>query len=336
MSEAILYKKLDKHLVQCEICAHQCIIAPNKKGLCGVRENQSGQLKTLNYEAVVALNIDPIEKKPLFHFLPGTLSLSLGTQGCNFSCQHCQNYEISQGIKNNQSVLEQKISSQQIINLVQENNLPSLAYTYTEPSIFLEYALEIMKKAQKKGIKNIWVSNGYFTKKTFKTISPYLDAINVDLKFFDDSLYQKICGGKLKPILENLKRIQKSNIWLEITTLLIPGYTDQNNQLEKIAQFIKKELSSEIPWHVSCFTPSYKMKKVPPTPPELIYQAIEIGKKQGLKYVYAGNLPGDNKENTYCPACQTLIIKRTGYEIKRQDQNGYCPQCGEKINLILE
>jgi pyruvate formate lyase activating enzyme len=336
MKQAILYKKMKNNLVQCEVCAHQCVIAPQKRGICSVRENQGGKLYSLNYEKAIALNIDPVEKKPLFHFLPGTEVLSLGAAGCNFKCLHCQNYDISQSPKENKKIEGEKISSQQIIDLAQENHLPSIAYTYTEPSIFLEYALEIMKKARAKGLKNIWVSNGYFTEKTFKKIAPYLDAINIDLKFFNDNLYGQICGGKLKPVLENLKRITKSNIWLEITTLLIPGYTDQDNQLEKIAGFIKKELSPDVPWHISRFYPCYKMSNVSPTPPSLINQAIKIGKKAGLKYVYAGNLPSNQEENTYCPVCQTLIIKRTGYSIKRFDKKGFCPQCGEKIDLILK
>jgi len=360
MKQAILYKKLppkaprlpagrpacrtgrdqplaeENNLVKCEICSHNCIIAPGKRGLCGVRENKNGKLFSLVYGKAIAINLDPIEKKPFFHFLPGTYSLSIATMGCNFSCLHCQNYDISQGPKENGQISGENLSSTDIVRLALKYKVPSISYTYTEPSVFIEYALETMKLAKKQGIKNTWVTNGYLTEKALKTIAPYLHAANVDLKFFDNDIYKKVCNAQLQPILDTLKLIKKLNIWLEVTTLIIPGYTNINNQLEKIAEFIKNELGSETPWHVSRFYPCYKMNDISPTSPELIHQAVKIGQKAGLKYVYAGNLPNDKGENTYCPKCQTLIIQRTGYDIKKFCKQGKCPECGEKIDLILD
>ena len=336
MHKAILYKKLRNNLVQCQACAHRCVIAPKKRGFCGVRENQDGRLYSLVYGRAIACHIDPIEKKPLFHWLPGSYSLSIATVGCNFGCLHCQNYDISQMPRDrNGQILGEEISPKEIVSLAMKNNLPSISYTYTEPTVFVEYALEIMKLAKKNRLKNNWVTNGYMSKKTLELIRPYLDAANVDLKFFDDNLYQKVCGARLQPVLDSLKWMKKKKIWVEVTTLVIPGYTDQGNQFEEIAKFIKKELGEETPWHISRFYPAYKMMDVPPTPVETIYRAYEIGKKIGLKYVYAGNLPTDSRENTYCPKCKELNIKRIGYEIERFDKDGRCRKCGENLNLIL-
>ena len=290
MREAILYKKLKNKTVQCQACAHACIIPEGQRGICHVRKNQNGKLFNLTDNKIIACEIDPIEKKPFFHFLPGTYSLSIATMGCNFSCLHCQNWEISQGQKENNEIRGDEIKPEAIVKLALESHVSSIAYTYSEPTIFLGYALETMKLAKKVGLKNVWVSNGYFTEKTLKLIEPYLDAINIDLKFFDDNLYRKVCGARLQPILSTLKLVKKTKIWLEITTLVIPGYTDTKNQFKKIAQFIKKELGSNIPCHISKFYPCYKMLDVPPTPTKLIEQAINIYKQEGLKYVYGGNL----------------------------------------------
>ncbi len=290
MREAILYKKLENKTVQCQACAHRCVVSEDQRGICNVRENQNGQLFNLTDNKIIACQIDPIEKKPLFHFQPGTYCLSIATVGCNFSCLHCQNWEISQESKGNDKIRGDEIMPEEIIRLALESKVSSIAYTYNEPTIFLGYALETMKLAKKAGLKNVWVSNGYFTKETLKLIKPYLDAINIDLKFFDDNLYQKVCKAKLEPVLDTLKLIKKTKIWLEVTTLVIPGYTDTKGQFKKIAQFIKKELGPETPCHISKFYPCYKMLDVSPTPTKLIKQAIDIYHKEGLKYVYGGNI----------------------------------------------
>lgn len=335
MQEALLYQKIDHKNVHCQACAHRCIIAPNKRGFCGVRENQNGKLYSLVYGKACAVNIDPIEKKPFFHWLPGSYSLSIATVGCNFRCLHCQNAEISQSPKEIEKIFGENWPPEKIVDEALRNKVPSISYTYTEPTIFVEYALETMKLAKKKGLRNNWVTNGYMTEETLKLVGPYLDAANVDLKFFQDDLYQKICGGKLQPVLDSLKWLKKHKIWVEVTTLVIPGYTDQGTQFEDIAKFIKNELGTDTPWHISRFYPAYKMANVSPTSPEVIHRAADIGKKINLKYVYTGNLPGDKGENTYCPTCGELVIQRLGYEIERFDKNGKCQKCQTEIVLIL-
>jgi len=256
--EAVLYKKLAENKVRCEVCNHRCFIDDKKKGICGVRKNEGGKLYSLVYGKAIAENIDPIEKKPFFHFLPGTKSYSIATVGCNFRCRHCQNADISQiskerAFKDSDLILGKDLPPEKVVENALNNNCSSIAYTYTEPTIFLEYALDTMKLAKKKGLKNNWVSNGYMTKKTLDLISPYLDAINVDLKGFDEDFYLEVCGAKLAPILENLKIIKRKKIWLEVTTLLIPTKNDSPKELKKIADFIVKELGPETPWHISRF-----------------------------------------------------------------------------------
>lgn len=292
MKEALLYKKLKNEKVQCQACAHYCVISSNKRGICGVRENQKGKLYSLVYGKAIAVHIDPIEKKPLYHFLPGTYSLSIATVGCNLACKNCQNHDISQGSKPDKPILGQEMSPEKIVREALDNHCPSISYTYTEPTIFLEYALATMKLAKEKGLKNIWVTNGFMSPQTLNLIIPDLDAANVDLKSFDDNFYQKYCGGRLKPILENLKELKRKGIWLEITTLIIPGLTDQEKMLKKIAQFIKKELGPETPWHISRFFPevSWQLQDLPATSLEIIEKASQIGLQAGLKYVYKGNI----------------------------------------------
>ena len=300
MREALLYKKFPpkadqpwaekNKTVRCQVCAHRCIIPEGQRGICNIRENQNGKLWNLTDNKIIACQIDPIEKKPFFRFHPGTYCLSIATMGCNFSCLHCQNWEISQVPKKNNEIRGDEIEPEEIVKLALKSKVDSIAYTYNKPTIFLGYALETMKLAQKAGLKNVWVSNGYFTQETLKLIEPYLDAINVDLKFFDDELYQKVCGAKLQPVLDTLKLIRKTKIWLEVTTLVIPGYTDTKGQFKKIAQFIKKELGADTPCHISKFYPCYKMLDVSPTPNKLIEQAVDIYRQEGLKYIYSGNL----------------------------------------------
>ncbi len=291
MKEALLYKKLDNNKVQCGVCNHRCVINVDKRGICGVRENQGGKLYSLVYGKAISEQVDPIEKKPLYHFLTGTETLSFATVGCNFKCLHCQNADISQFSKEDDFIVAgNDLPPEQIVQDALNNNCPSISYTYTEPTIFLEYALDTMKLAKKKNLKNIWVTNGYFTEETFNLIKNYLDAVNVDLKFFDEKIYQRICGAKLEPILDNLIRLKKAKIHLEITTLIIPGLTDTDDQLERIAQFIAEELGTDTPWHLSRFFPYYQALNKPMTPEETIREAVEIGKDAGLEYVYAGNL----------------------------------------------
>ncbi len=338
MKESYIYKQLENNKVRCDTCSQRCIIAPENFGICGVRKNINGRLFALNYGKAISESIDPIEKKPLFHFLPGTHSLSVATVGCNFRCGNCQNWQISQLVKIDKSMLEvgQNISPEEIVENAVKNKCPSIAFTYTEPTIFLEYALDIMKLAKEKGIKNIWITNGFMSSETLKMITPYLDAANVDLKSFDDKFYKIYCGARVGPILENLKQIKKFGIWNEITTLIIPTLSDDEKMLGRIAKFIFKELGSETPWHVTAFSGaiSWKMQNVSDTSIEKIHKAYDIGKKAGLKYVYAGNIPGNSKENTYCPKCNELAIERIGFYIKRFDEKGKCGECGECLDII--
>jgi len=338
MKEALLYKKLKNKRVQCQNCAHYCVISPGDRGICKVRENKAGQLYSLNYGKAVACHIDPIEKKPFFHFLPGSHSLSIATVGCNFSCEWCQNADISQRPQLTGEIIGQELLPKEIVKMAKENNLPSISYTYTEPTIFLEYALDTMKLAKKEGIKNNWVTNGFLSKEALKTISPCLDAANVDLKSWSDEFYKKYCNGRLQPILDTLVGFKKRKIWVEVTTLIIPTLNDNEKWFKEIANFIKKELGAETPWHVTQFSGfiSWKMRHLPDTPIETIEKAYKIGKKAGLKYVYTGNMPGLPSEDTFCPKCQALAIDRTSYIIHRYDKNGKCLKCNERLDLILK
>jgi len=342
LAEAYLYKKLTAKKVRCKNCAHYCNISPGKRGICGVRENIGGKLYALNYGKVIACHVDPVEKKPLFHFLPGSYSLSISTIGCNFSCLNCQNWDISQRFKENSpaggEIPGENISPQEIIKLVIKKKLPSISYTYTEPAIFSEYALDIMKLAKKKGLRNNWITNGFWSKELFGLISPYLDSVNVDLKSFSDEFYVKNCRAKLQPVLDTMKLIKKAGIWLEITTLIIPTLSDSEKTFKDIAKFIKEELGPETPWHVSRFsgTISWKLQHIPETPVETMKAAYQIGKETGLKYVYTGNVAGLPSEDTFCPKCNSLCLDRTNYTIHRHDKAGKCPGCGTDLNLILK
>ncbi len=341
MIETYLYKKLAEKKVRCLNCAHYCLIPPGPpsgRGVCGVRENQDGKLYALNCGKAVAVHVDPIEKKPFFHFLPGTHSLSIATVGCNFKCLSCQNWDISQMPQLTGRVEGEKISPKEIVKITLKNKLPSISYTYTEPAIFSEYALETMKLAKKQGLKNNWVTNGFWSKELFDLISPYLDATNVDLKGFSDDFYIKYCSGRLQPVLDTLKRLKSKKIWVEITTLVIPTLNDSKEMFSNIAKFIKNDLGTETPWHITQFSGaiSWKLRDLPETPVETLKKAYKIGKETGLKYVYTGNVPGIPSEDTFCPKCNALAIDRTGYIVSRYDRQGKCPKCNENLDLILK
>ncbi len=336
MKELYLYKKLSNNQAQCLRCSHYCIISEGEVGICGTVKNIQGRLYSLNYKKLCAINIDPIEKKPFYHFLPGTNSLSIASAGCNFACYSCQNWYISQGPKLYKKIEGEEYTPEEIVEIALKNNLPSISYTYTEPTIFLEFALETMKLAKKAKLKNTWVSNGFWSRQTFDLISPYLDAVNVDLKSFEDDFYLKYCGGKLKPVLDNLIRVKKAKIHLEVTTLVIPSLNDKPKIFKDIARFIKSNLGPDTPWHITqfCGSISWKLKQLPDTPIEVLKEAYQIGKEMGLKYVYIGNIPGLEAENTYCPKCGAKMISRVGYTIQRIDKNGKCSKCGTDLNIV--
>jgi len=337
MKEARLYKKLKGNLVQCGVCHNRCTLKEEQRGICGIRKNIKGKLYLLPYGKAIAVNIDPIEKKPLFHFFPGEKAFSLGTLGCNLDCQFCQNWDISQLPKNqNVNYWGEDWPPEKIVSYCQENKIPIIAYTYNEPTVWLEYALDTMKLAHQKGIKNIWVSNGYMTKETLELIQPYLDAINIDLKSFQEQFYRDIVEGHLEPVKENIKKIRQMHIWEEVTTLVIAGLNDSDEELNQIAQFIAG-ISKDIPWHISAFYPAYKMQDRPATSQEALLKAYDIGKKNGLHYIYTGNIPDNKHESTYCPHCDTLLIERWGMEVLKNNlQDGSCPHCKVKIPGVFK
>lgn len=342
MKEAYLYKKLKNKKVLCQNCAQKCVLNPGQTGICGVRKNIDGKLYSLVYGKTCALNIDPIEKKPFYHFLPGSRSLSIGTVGCQFACRNCQNWQISQGPKLTGKIDGEHVSPEEIVETAKKYKVSSISYTYNDPIVFSEYALDTMKIAKNEGLKNTWVSSGFWSKELFDLISPYLDAVNIDLKYFSDKNYIKYSGGRLQPVLDTLKRLGelKTNkkIGLEVTTLVIPTISDSKDTLNKIANFIKTNLGPETPWHVSQFSGkiSWRLQDIPDTPVETLVKAREIGLDQGLKYVYIGNVPGVEGEDTFCPKCGAKMIDRNGYTTKRYDQNGKCSHCGAKLNLIIK
>jgi len=290
LKEAILYQKLDFDKVQCKVCNHYCKISEGKRGICGVRENIHGVLFSLNYGKTIARAIDPIEKKPLYHFMPKSKIYSFATVGCNFHCEWCQNYDISQSSKQYNYILGEMISPEEHVQKAIDSRCPSIAYTYSEPTIFLEYALDTMKRAKEKGLKNVWVTNGYMSKETLELILPYLDAVNVDFKGPDDEVYQKYCGGSATTVMDNLIAFQKAGVHLEITTLIIPGINDKQIQLEKIAFFIASKLGKNIPWHLSRFFPAWKMLDKTITPRDTLEMAKTLGKIAGLNHIYLGNV----------------------------------------------
>ena len=330
----MLYSPLEGGEVQCYLCNHRCAISPSKRGICGVRENREGKLYTLGYGHAISLNVDPIEKKPLFHLFPGSSSFSIATVGCNFRCLQCQNHEISQMTVNEGRFDGSVVPPSKIVLLAKEYRCRSISYTYTEPTIYFEYAYEAAAMASKEGIKNIFVTNGYMTEEALRMIQPYLEAANVDLKSFQDKFYKEVCGAKLKPVLENLKLMRQLGIWVEITTLVIPTLNDSDKEFEEIAQFIVS-LGREVPWHISAFYPTYKMLNLPRTPASTLHRAREIGMKAGLLYVYCGNIPGKEGEDTFCPHCGQKVIERVGFRVvKNEVDKGECRHCHTKIDGV--
>ncbi|MFA6134925.1 MAG: AmmeMemoRadiSam system radical SAM enzyme [Phycisphaerae bacterium] len=330
--EAMLWEVMDGRRVKCKLCGHGCIIAAGKYGLCAVRENIAGALKTLNYSALVAIHVDPIEKKPLFHFLPGTRSLSVAAAGCNFQCEFCQNWEISQSPRDGRTIRGEAVSPEQIVSAAVNYDCPSISYTYTEPTVYFELAYDTCKLARQRSLRNCFVSNGFMTPLAVETIAPYLDAINVDLKAFRDETYQKIMRGRLEPVLTCLKALVKAGIWLEVTTLVVPGMNDSPEELRDIALFIARDLGPQVPWHVSRFHGDYKMSGTPATPISTLELACRMGKDAGLRYVYAGNVPGQPAERTICPSCGHVVIDRVGMSTRAIDmKDGRCGRCDHAI-----
>jgi pyruvate formate lyase activating enzyme len=324
--------------VRCNLCAHHCLIRAGRKGICLVRENVGGELKTLVYGRVISANVDPVEKKPLFHFHPGTGAFSIATIGCNYRCQWCQNWQISQAAREEHITLgSQPATPSELVAMAQRTGCRSIAYTYTEPTIFFEYAYDTAKLAHDAGIANVFVTNGYMTAEALETIRPYLDAANVDLKAFRDETYRKLIGAQLQPVLDSLVRMKEAGVWVEVTTLVITDLNDSDDELRQIATFVHDELGPDTPWHVSRYHPTYKYD-APPTPVDRLARAWNIGKEVGLYYVFVGNVPGSllprgvEGESTYCHNCGAVLIRRWGYSIRENRvQDGACPDCSTAV-----
>jgi len=333
MREAMFWAKAEGGKVRCSLCRFRCLIAEGQRGICGVRENVNGVLQTLVYGKSIAENVDPIEKKPLFHYLPGTKSFSIATAGCNFRCLHCQNYEISQLPRTRHEIPGRLLPPAEIVQRALASGCRSIAYTYTEPTIFYEYAFDTAVLAQQAGLGNVFVSNGYITPEALEHISPYLDAANIDLKGFSEKFYREVAGATLAGVLDCLKVYKRLGIWIEVTTLIIPGHNDDEADLKGIARFIAEELGTETPWHVTAFYPTYKMLDRPPTPVATLRRARAIGREAGLRYVYEGNVPGEDGENTLCPNCGRTVVERRGFRLGAVSvRDGRCEFCGAPID----
>lgn len=333
MKEALFYEKIGEGKVRCFLCAHHCTILPGKRGICAVRENIDGTLYSLVYGKVIARHIDPIEKKPLFHFYPGSRSYSIATVGCNFRCLHCQNYDISQYPKVYPDIPGEDMTPEEVVKEAEQTGCKSISYTYTEPTIFFEFAYDCARLAHERGIKNVFVSNGYTSPEATKAIAPYLDGNNIDLKG-DDNFYKKVAGARLQPVLDTIRLMKELGVWVEVTTLIIPTYNDSEEFLRWVAEFIRS-VDPSMPWHVTQFYPTYKLTDQPRTPISTLRRAREIGLKAGLKYVYEGNVPGEGGENTYCPVCGELLIERFGFSLTSvKIKDSRCPKCGTTIEGI--
>jgi pyruvate formate lyase activating enzyme len=334
---ATLWEPINGQGVRCLLCGHRCVIASGQYGVCRVRQNVDNELRSLTYGALVALNVDPIEKKPLFHVLPGTRSLSIAAPGCNFQCEFCQNWQLSQAPRREGTVTGQAVSPDQIVSAALSYDCPSISYTYTEPTVFFELAHDTAVLAHQKGLRNCFVSNGYLTPLAVGKIAPYLDAINVDLKAFRDETYVRVMKARLAPVLECLKALVAAKIWVEVTTLVVPGMNDSDKELADIAGFIAGELGTHVPWHVSRFHGEYKMTGVGSTPLATLLTACRLGMDAGLKYVYCGNVTGQADECTYCPSCRTKVIDRAGFHVQKNSlKAGRCPSCSTEIEGVWE
>jgi len=333
LHEAVLWQRLEDNKVRCNLCNFRCSISEGKFGICRVRQNVKGTLYSLNYHAVCSTGVDPIEKKPLFHFQPGRRSFSIATCGCNFQCDFCQNWQISQSPRQDDRIDGSDFSPEAIVNAALQHRCDSIAYTYTEPTIFMELAGDCGRIARQKGLANVFVSNGYMTIEALDYARDFLDGINVDLKSFSDKMYREVCKARLKPVLETLRYIaNRTDIWLEVTTLIVPGLNDSENELKQIAAFIAGDLGPHVPWHISRFHPTFERTDAKTTPADTLNQAYQLGKDAGLHYVYVGNLPGCDYESTYCHECGQLLIERVGYQLGRFNIiNSSCSGCGTAV-----
>jgi len=346
-----LFQHVENGKVVCTLCPHDCRVSPGGRGACGVRINRDGVLYTLVADRVVAEDVDPIEKKPFFHFLPGSLAYSIATAGCNLRCRFCQNWQISQGPKDKtkhslqdeiicpdleelpiERSLGHRITPAGVVAAAKESRSDTIAYTYTEPTIFFELALDCARVAREAGLRNVFVTNGFIAPEAQHVIAPLLDAANVDLKSFRDSYYRRVCGARLEPVLDAIREYHRAGVWLEITTLVVPGHNDSDDELTDIARFIHDELGPDVPWHLSRFFPAWRMMYVPPTDIERLTKAKDIGREAGLRYVYVGNVADFSLSHTYCRECGELVVERAGLRCTKNTlRDGSCPRCGVRV-----
>ena len=333
LKEAVLWEAAEGRRVRCRLCHCRCLIAEGKLGHCHVRQNVDGTLYSLNYAKVCAATPDPIEKKPLFHFQPGSRSFSIAAVGCNFRCRFCQNWQISQAVLETGRIDGEAIAPEQIVSAAVRSDCRSIAYTYTEPTIYMELCNDCGRLARERGLANVFVSNGYMTGEAIDFAAEWLDGINVDLKAFRDDYYKDLCGARLQPVKDSIVQIaRETDIWMEVTTLLVPGQNDSPEELKRLAEFLATEAGPDVPWHISRFYPQYKYTDAGPTPLETMRRAEEIGKAAGLRYIYLGNVPGTDSESTFCANCGRRLIERIGYRIAANDlQDAKCPDCGAAI-----
>jgi len=328
--EARYYKKLDGLRVECELCPRKCQVADKERGYCGVRENRGGDYKTLVYSRVVALHIDPIEKKPLAHFRPGSQALSLATAGCNIECRFCQNWNISQFRP--EQVNASTITPKGMVDIAAERKVPIIAYTYSEPVVFYEYMADVAAEGKRRGVESVMISNGYIQPQPLRDLLPLMDAVKIDLKAFTEKFYVESCSGKLQPVLDTLKILAEVGKWFEIVVLIIPTLNDDPGEVREMARWIHGELGPDVPVHFSRFHPTYKIKNLPPTPISTLERCQAIAAEEGMHYAYCGNVPGHPTESTYCPACGKAVIKRYGYTILENNiADGKCRFCKREI-----
>ena len=325
------FEQLPGKKIKCKTCPRECVVGDRERGFCGSRENRGGVYYTLVYGRAAALNLDPIEKKPLFHFLPGSGALSIGTAGCNMDCKDCQNWELSQRrpeqVQRNADLPPEKLAA-----LAQRNGAPVLAYTYTEPVTFYEYMHDAAKVGRARGLKSVMISNGYIQAEPMKQVCQVLDAVKVDLKSFRPDFYVKYCRGTLPPVLETIKLVHKLGKWLELVYLVVPTLNDKSSEIAEMCRWIKKTIGPDVPLHFSRFSPEYQLKNLPPTPYETLERARRVARQEGLHYVYLGNVPGEEVASTVCPKCKRTIVRRNGFQVLSLDiAGGKCKFCGQKI-----
>lgn len=335
MREAMFYENAGGKRVRCGLCRFRCLIEDGRRGFCAVRENRGGALYSLVYGKAIAEHADPIEKKPLYHVMPGSRTFSVATVGCNFRCLHCQNYSISQPFQNTLRITGIDLPPEEIVGKALASGCRSIAYTYTEPTVFFEYAYDTAVLAKKAGLMNVFVTNGYITPEALALIRPFLDAANIDLKGFSERFYREVAHAMLKEVLDSIVEYRRQGIWIELTTLIIPGWNDTDEELRGIARFIADKVGKETPWHVSRFHPTFNMTYRPATPVATLARARRIALDEGLAYVYEGNAPEEGGENTCCPACGLILIRRSGFYLaENRIIEGKCPDCATVIDGI--